>query len=61
MNNDKLLHGQSIVKIYGVGQKDASSFKALDDVSFTVTEGSLLGLVGKSGAGVSIIDPNEAC
>ena len=47
------LEGRSIVKMYGVGEKDAASFKALDNVTFAVENGSLLGLVGKSGAGVS--------
>jgi hypothetical protein len=48
-----LLEGRGIIKIYGVGKKSSSSFRALDDVTFAIKEGSLLGLVGKSGAGVS--------
>ena len=48
------LEGRSLVKTYGVGENDAASFRALDDVTFAVENGSLLGLVGKSGAGVSL-------
>lgn len=50
-----LLEGKGIEKIFGVGEKDKVSFKALDNVTFTVEKGSLLGLVGKSGAGVSFL------
>ena len=53
IDENVFLEGRSIVKIYGVGEKDTASFRALDDVTFAVTNGSLLGLVGKSGAGVS--------
>jgi len=49
------LEGRSLVKVYGVGEKDTLSFRALDDVTFAVTKGSLLGLVGKSGAGKSTL------
>ena len=48
-----LLEGKNIEKSYGIGLKDSSSFKALDNVTFSILEGSLVGLVGKSGAGVS--------
>lgn len=48
-----LLEGKNIVKTYGVGEGSKASFQALDDVTFAIKEGSLLGLVGKSGAGVS--------
>lgn len=53
--DDIFLKGQSIVKLYGVGEKDSLSFRALDDVTFSVPNGSLLGLVGKSGAGKSTL------
>merc|ERR1712156_301517 len=49
------LEGKTITKVYGVGEKNKASFKALDDVTFAVTKGSLLGLVGKSGAGKSTL------
>ncbi len=52
---DILLEGKAIEKIYGVGEEDSVSFKALDNVTFAVEKGSLLGLVGKSGAGVSFL------
>lgn len=55
-NTNILLEGKHIVKIYGVGEKGSASFKALDSVNFAIERGSLLGLVGKSGAGVSVID-----
>lgn len=45
------LEGRNLIKIYGTGVKDSSSFRALNDVSFAVQNGSLLGLVGRSGAG----------
>ena len=48
-----LLEGKHIVKTYGLGEGSKASFRALDDVTFAIKEGSLLGLVGKSGAGVS--------
>ncbi len=48
-----LLEGRAIDKTYGIGEKDKAAFKALDNVTFAVEKGSLLGLVGKSGAGVS--------
>jgi len=51
VSEDVLLEGRDLVKVYGTGVKDSSSFRALDDVSFAVTKGSLLGLVGRSGAG----------
>jgi len=50
-----LLEGKGIEKIFSVGEKDSASFKALDNVTFTVEKGSLLGLVGKSGAGKSTL------
>ena len=52
-NGTVLLEGQNIIKTYGVGQNDTASFHALSNVTFIVNEGELLGLVGKSGAGVS--------
>lgn len=52
-DDEILLEGKGIEKIFGVHKKDSVSFKALDNVTFTVRKGSLLGLVGKSGAGVS--------
>lgn len=56
MKDDNVfLEGKSIVKTYGVSEKDTLSFQALDDVTFAVTRGSLLGLVGKSGAGKSTL------
>ena len=53
INLDVPLKGHKLSKTYGVGTKDAASFQALDNVTFSVESGSLLGLVGKSGAGVS--------
>jgi len=54
-DQDIFLEGRSIVKSYGVGEKDTLSFKALDDVTFAIKKGALLGLVGKSGAGKSTL------
>ena len=51
--NNIFLEGESIIKIYGVGDKDNLSFRALDNVTFSFPNGSLLGFVGKSGSGVS--------
>lgn len=51
-DEDVLLEGRSVVKSFGATKKNSSPFLALDDVNFSVTKGSLLGLVGKSGAGV---------
>ena len=53
MPNDALLEGRQITKSYAIGETKIDSFRALDDVTFSIKEGSLLGLVGKSGAGVS--------
>jgi len=50
--SEMLLEGQSLDKIYGASVNDKASFKALDNVTFSISGGSLLGLVGKSGAGV---------
>ena len=52
---DCLLEGQNLVKVYGAGVKDGESSHALDDVTFLVASGALLGLVGKSGAGVGMV------
>ena len=54
-NMNILLEGKNIDKTYGVGVEGNASFKALDSVNFAVERGSLLGLVGKSGAGVSMV------
>ena len=49
---DYLLEGQNLVKVYGAGVKDGESSHALDDVTFLVASGALLGLVGKSSDGI---------
>lgn len=48
-----LLEFDSVTKIYSV--RGAGQIKALDDVSFTLSSGQTIGLVGQSGSGKSTI------
>ena len=43
-----------ITKVYG-------NFKALDDVSVTIRDGEIYGIVGQSGAGKSTLVPASIC
>ena len=43
----------NVTKIYNV--RGAGTLKALDDVSFTLSSGQTIGLVGQSGSGKSTI------
>lgn len=47
------LEVKSVTKVYNV--RGAGQLKALDDVSFTLTSGRTIGLVGQSGSGKSTI------
>lgn len=47
-----LIEVENLCKIYG---KDEGEIKALDNVSFTVTEGEMTAIVGTSGAGKSTL------
>ena len=48
-----LLEFDSVTKVYSV--RGAGQIKALDDVSFTLSSGQTIGLVGQSGSGKSTI------
>lgn len=48
-----LLEAEHLTKIFT--QKGQDSFKAVDDISFTLKEGETLGIVGESGSGKSTL------
>ncbi len=50
--NDKVLEVSSLTKIF---QKNREDFTAVDNVSFTVSAGECVGLIGESGSGKSTI------
>ncbi|MCE2982278.1 MAG: ATP-binding cassette domain-containing protein [Parachlamydia sp.] len=55
--NEPLLSVRGLKKYYpiyaGLFRKEVGSFKAVDDISFTIREGEVLGMVGESGSGKS--------
>ena len=56
----ELIRAEHLKKYFTVKRKMVSEnqvLKAVDDVSFSVNEGEVLGLVGESGCGKSILFP----
>jgi len=54
---DELIRVDHLTKVFDIrgATKDAKHFKAVDDVSFTITRGTTLALVGESGSGKSTV------
>lgn len=53
MNSDKILSLKEFVTTALRGKLEYQKFTALEDVSFTVNKGEILGLIGRNGAGKS--------
>ena len=51
MNHSQLLQIEQLSVTFGVGER---AFKAVDDVSVSLTQGEILAIVGESGSGKSV-------
>src|SRR3954470_20191624 len=55
LQSAKLKLQRALARLQGHGLPDRTSFKALDDVHFTLQRGEVLGIIGSNGAGKSTL------